>query len=591
MTQSLSRNSGPNLRHRLERQALASTQLRRPTAEGSHPAGALDYPGNVEIEMGWGRLIFAHTFQDPIELANALKDERKGDRDIAAYISDPHVVLSHAPQELFLDPSHTYRLWMSHYRPSRERPQGFSIRRLDSSSDAQAINDIYATRNMVQVDPTFFLSHLTAKHITYLVAEDSETGQIIGTVTGIDHCNAFGDPENGASLWCLAIHPQSTLPGIGDALVRQLAEHYAARGRAYMDLSVIHDNDRAIQLYEKLGFQRIAAFTLKNKNSINEKLFAGPAVQEELNPYALIIVNEARRRGIMVDVTDAEGGFFKLSHGGRTIQCRESLSQLTDAVAMSRCDDKAVTRRVLQADGLLVPDQMVALDKVANEAFLTKHKALVVKPARGEQGRGISVDIRDPESLRQAISRARAHCDVVLLEQFCAGEDLRIIVTDYRVVAAAVRKPPKVIGDGEHSVRALIEKHSRRRASATGGESRIPMDEETERCVRAAGWDLDQVLPDGNSVTVRKTANLHTGGTIHDVTDRLHPQLVEAAVRAAKAIQIPLVGLDFLVERVDGPDYVIIEANERPGLANHEPQPTAERFIDMLFPHTANPIT
>jgi D-alanine-D-alanine ligase-like ATP-grasp enzyme len=84
-----------------------------------------------------------------------------------------------------------------------------------------------------------------------------------------------------------------------------------------------------------------------------------------------------------------------------------------------------------------------------------------------------------------------------------------------------------------------------------------------------------------------KTANLHTGGTIHDVTDELHPELSAAAVAAARCLEIPVTGLDFIVPDVQGPDYVIIEANERPGLANHEPQPTAQRFIDLLFPETA----
>src|SRR5690606_41311729 len=65
-------------------------------------------------------------------------------------------------------------------------------------------------------------------------------------------------------------------------------------------------------------------------------------------------------------------------------------------------------------------------------------------------------------------------------------------------------------------------------------------------------------------------------------------QLVEAAVGAARAIDHPVVGLDFLVPSPTAPDYVIIEANERPGLANHEPAPTAQRFIDLLFPHLAS---
>ena len=86
---------------------------------------------------------------------------------------------------------------------------------------------------------------------------------------------------------------------------------------------------------------------------------------------------------------------------------------------------------------------------------------------------------------------------------------------------------------------------------------------------------------------MRKTANLHTGGTIEDVTDILHPTLVEAAEQAATVLNIPVTGLDMIVPDLKGPEYVIIEANERPGLANHEPQPTAERFIDLLFPQTA----
>jgi D-alanine-D-alanine ligase-like ATP-grasp enzyme len=97
---------------------------------------------------------------------------------------------------------------------------------------------------------------------------------------------------------------------------------------------------------------------------------------------------------------------------------------------------------------------------------------------------------------------------------------------------------------------------------------------------------MDDVLPEATVLPVRKTANLHTGGTIHDVTPQLHPALAEASIAAAKALNIPVVGLDLLIKAPDQPDHIFIEANERPGLANHEPQPTAERFIDLLFPHS-----
>lgn len=541
---------------------------------------------DIVLDCGWGRLIFAHTFEDPLEVAEVLMQEEEDKRDIALYLRDPHVVLSRAPQELFLDPSHTYRLWLSEYRPGRSRNPGFSVRRLRRRSDADSINRLYALRHMVPVEAEFIWKQRGKKTLTYLVAEDRETGEIIGTATGVDHAKAFSDPENGASLWCLAVDQATVHAGVGVALVNHLAGHYQARGRSFMDLSVLHDNEGAIALYQKLGFRRVPVFCIKHKNPVNEKLFMGPAPEEKLNPYAEIIVNAARRRGISIEVLDAENGYFALTHGGRRVVCRESLSELTTAVAMSRCDNKRVTVKLLADAQLEVPDQRLADSDEENAEFLEKHGAVVVKPVRGEQGQGVSVNIDSEEALKTAVARARSTCESVLLETFLSGEDLRVIVIDFNVVAAAVRRPPEIDGTGEHTVGELIDKQSRRRAAATGGESRIPVDDETRRCVNNAGYSLDDVLPKSKRLIVRKAANLHTGGTIHDVTDKLHPELRKACERAAQAINIPVVGLDLIVPDITGPDYAIIEANERPGLANHEPQPTAERFIDLLFPST-----
>jgi GNAT-family acetyltransferase (TIGR03103 family) len=466
---------------------------------------------------------------------------------LAFYVRDPHVVVGLAPQELFLDPAHTYRLWLATYRASKARPRGFTVRRLRTMEDAEATNRIYSSRDMVTVQPPTFLNeHRRSRVLTYFVAVDRETDDVIGTVTGIDHVRAFGDPEQGSSLWCLAVDPQTSHPGVGLALVQQLAEHYVTRGRAFMDLSVMHHNTEAIGLYEKIGFQRVQVFCVKHKNPINEQLFVGPTLGEEMNPYAMIIVNEARRRGISVDVHNASAAVFSLSYGGRTIRCRESLSDLTNAVGMTICDDKELTHEFLAAAGVRVPLHRRCGSEEENVAFLEEHGRIVVKPVCGEQGVGISVDVRTPRELEAALGHAESACE-----------------------------------------RVLIDKQSRRRAAATGGESAIPVDDETERCVRLAGHTLDDVLPPAETILVRKTANVHTGGTIHDVTADLHPALADAAVTAARALQMPVVGLDLIVPAVDQSDYVVVEANERPGLANHEPQPTAERFIDLLFPQTA----
>jgi GNAT-family acetyltransferase (TIGR03103 family) len=542
---------------------------------------------NAELDCGWGRLLFGQTFDSANDLAACIRAEGPGRRDIAFYINDPHVVLAAAPHELFLDPSHTYRLDLIDYRPADEQPHGFRVRRLASRQDAEEVNRIYASRGMVPVPPNFFWDRRESEAITYLVAEDEATGGIIGTVTGADHAVAFGDPDRGSSLWCLAVDPQATLPGVGEALVRKLAEHFQERGANSMDLSVIHDNEQAIALYEKLGFARLATFTVKRKNVINESLFTEPqAADEGLNPYARIIIDEARRRGIGVDIIDAEGGFFRLTYGGRSIACRESLTALTTAVAMSICDDKRVTRRIVEAAHVTVPNQIYADDDDRARAFLEEQGAVVVKPARGEQGKGVSVGLRSWDDTERAIAGARKICNEVIVEEYVEGVDLRLIVIDFRVVAGAIRKPAAVIANGKATVRELIEHQSRRRGAATGGESQIPIDDETERCLAEAGFSLDEVPPADAYIVVRKTANLHTGGTIHDVTGMLHPQLVDAAIRAARAIDIPVTGIDFIVKAPTEPEYWFIEANERPGLANHEPQPTAERFIDLLFPQS-----
>ncbi len=541
---------------------------------------------DVALEMGWGRLIFGQTFADPAKLAEVLRHEGPGRRDICIYAREPHVLVSMAPAELFIDPSHTYRLRFSDTDEDPSPPNGFTVRTLQDRADADEINRVYVRCGMVPAPvDVLWENHQHHESVDYLVAVRDDDGSLVGTVTGVDHKSLFSDPENGSSLWTLAVDPTSSLPGVGAALTRALAALYRSRGRSYMDLSVAHDNEAALGLYEKLGFERVPVMAVKRKNAINEPLFTHPPeTVDDLNPYARILADEAMRRGIWVEVLDAEAGEMRLSHGGRSVITRESLSEYTSAVAMARCDDKRLTRRIVSEAGIVVPKGRLATFDEQDHAFLEEVGDVVVKPTRGEQGKGITVGVDGPEELDAALARARQEHPHVLIEQRAIGDDLRLVVIDGKVVAAALRMPAEIVGTGHHTVRELIEAQSRRRAAATGGESRIPIDEVTEATVREAGWSFDDVLTEGTRLRVRRTANLHQGGTIHDVTAKVHPKLCEVAVKAAEAIGIPVTGIDLLVPDVSAPEYVFIEANERPGLANHEPQPTAQAFIDYLFP-------
>lgn len=570
-----------------------TTALETPEAItlGLHEAATRDVldtmSDDVVLELGWGRLIFGQTFADPARLADVLRQEGQGRRDICIYAREPHVLVSKAPSELFIDPSHTYRLRFADVEDEAPAHNGFHVRTLESRGDADEMNRVYLRCGMVPA-PTDVLwnNHLDQKSVDYLVAINDEDGSILGTVTGVDHKALFSDPEEGSSLWTLAVDPAAALPGVGAALTRSLATLYRERGRAYMDLSVTHDNNAAIALYEKLGFARVPVMAVKRKNAINEPLFTHPPeTVDDLNPYARIIADEAMRRGIWVEVLDAEAGEMKLSHGGRTVVTRESLSEYTSAVAMARCDDKRLTRRLVSEAGIAVPKGRLATFDDADYQFLTDVGDVVVKPTRGEQGKGITVGVNSTEELDAALARAREQHPEVLIEQRAEGDDLRLVVIDGRVVAAALRLPAEITGTGKHTVRELIETQSRRRSAATGGESKIPMDVVTESTVREAGYTFDDVLPEGKRLRVRRTANLHQGGTIHDVTATVHPELCRVGVAAAQAIGIPVTGIDLLVPDVTKPDYVFIEANERPGLANHEPQPTAKAFVDFLFPN------
>ena len=545
---------------------------------------------DVVQEMGWGRVVLGNTFDDLRQLELLLRDEATGRRDCCIYLPDPHIFVALNPTEFFIDPSHTYRLRLGedHRHPKSDL---IEIRRPNGRDEIAEVNNLYRRNGMVDADVDVMEQNLRDQdQVIYLVAVDRHTGAIVGTVTGLDHHALYGDPEHGSSLWCLASDPNRLYPRIGRTLIRALAATLADRGAAYIDLSVVHDNRSAIQLYRSEGFEKTTELVVKRKNAINEPLFTSSPHQDldTLNPYARVIADEAIRRNIKVRVLDGNAGYLELEHAGLRVITRESLSQYTTAVAMSRCDDKRVAREIVHRAGLHIPRGRTATFDAADHEFLAEVGAVVVKPHRGEQGAGITVRVTTDEELDEALVRAGGPGTEILIEEHYEGQDLRLVVIDGKVVAAAVRRPAQVVGTGEATVRDLIESQSASRQAATGGESRIPLDQVTEATVREEGWEMDEVPPAGTRILVRRTANLHTGGTIHDVTAQVSDTLKQAAVTAAEAIGIPVTGIDLLVADVTGDEYVFIEANERPGLANHQPQPVVEAFLDFLMPVTAD---
>ncbi|MGY1650924.1 GNAT family N-acetyltransferase [Geodermatophilus sp. SYSU D01119] len=488
----------------LRRRALAAvptitgTPWQQPSAHQLRGMAA-----EAAVDLGWGRLVFGQTFPDPERLVEVLRGEAQGRRDICVYARDPQVLLGLAPGELFLDPSLTFRLDLHRYRPRRDPVADVFVRTVTSPDDVAGMLRVVRLAGMVPGDPATVWQGHSDRTVRYLVAEDRRTGRVVGTVTGVDHVRAFGDPEGGSSLWSLAVDPHEAPPGTGEALARVLAERYLARGRSYLDLSVLHDNAPAIALYRKLGFRQVPVLVVKRCTAVNARLFIpAPPGLRRLAPAARVLADEALLRGLRVEVTDAEAGELRLTLGARSVVTRESLSELTSAVALSRCGDAGATRRAVARAGVRVPD--------------------------GEEVPG--------------------------------GQELRVLVVDGAVVAAGVRRPPTVVGDGVSDVAALVRRAGRRRERSSGGRSRIPLDD--------------------------TTADPRTGGTTEDVTEGLHTDVAAAALRAAQALGAPVVALDLRVPDPCGPEHVLVAADARPDLSVHAPQPAAARVLDLLFPET-----
>ncbi len=306
-----------------------------------------------------------------------------------------------------------------------------------------------------------------------------------------------------------------------------------------------------------------------------------------MNIYAEILIEEARRRGIEVEIIDNHFNYFTLTYQGESVRCWESFTDRTPSMSAVVCQNKYLTLKLLREGGLKVPRQALWNNRQEASAFLAScRNKIVVKPLDGEQGKGITVGVKTEEQLRKAVDYAKKYFKDVLLEEQVEGNDLRIIVINYEFVAAIERVPPWVEGDGRSSVEKLIRQKNEELFRSTRGESRIPLNEASEDFIREQGSTLQDVLSPGKKLHVSRLSNFHSGGTIQDVTHQVSQTLREVSEKAARILTMPVVGLDFMVSTPSARDYSIIEANERPGLANHEPQPTAEKFIDFLFPNS-----
>ena len=294
-----------------------------------------------------------------------------------------------------------------------------------------------------------------------------------------------------------------------------------------------------------------------------------------LGPSTGAIVDAARARNIPFRRL-TEGSLVQLGWGAKQRRIWAAEIDATSAVAESIGQDKDLTKTLLRAAGVPVPVGRPV--ESAEEAWAVAQEIglpVVLKPLDGNQGKGVTVDISTREQLSAAYVAA-AEIGTVLVEKFLPGSDFRLLVVGERLVAAARRDPPHVIGDGLLSVRALVDKVNadpRRGEGHSTSLTKIRFDDIALARLQMQGLAPESVPAKGQRVILRNNANLSTGGSATDVTDDVHPEVAARAVAAAQMIGLHVCGVDVVCQTVQRPleeqSGGVVEVNAAPGLRMH----------------------
>jgi len=323
------------------------------------------------------------------------------------------------------------------------------------------------------------------------------------------------------------------------------------------------------------------------------------AQRKELGPSTASLVNAAEEREIPF-LRLNKYSLVQFGHGAYQQRIQATITSKTPHIAVEISCDKEDTHNLLRDLGLPVPTQrMIYNPRAAVRSARHIGYPVVLKPLNANHGRGVSINLTSDEQVETAFDFAREHgtSRAVLVESFVEGFDHRMLVVNNELVAVAKRVPGHVRGDGKSTITALIDEINEDPRRGIGHEkvlTRLELDRPALELLALAGFDADTVLPEGEIFYLRNTANLSTGGTAIDLTDVVHPDNREMAVRAIRAVGLDVGGVDFLTaditESYKEVGGAIVEVNAAPGFRMHvapsegEPRDVAGKVMDMLFP-------
>ena len=317
-----------------------------------------------------------------------------------------------------------------------------------------------------------------------------------------------------------------------------------------------------------------------------------------LGPSTGSIVNAAIARGIPFRRL-TEGSLVQLGWGSKQRRIQAAEIDATSAIAESIAQDKELTKKLLHAAGVPVPlGRPVTSAQDAWAAAQEIGLPVVVKPRDGNQGKGISVNIATKEGVMSAYNTAKSFRDDVLVERYLPGSDFRLLVVGNKLVAAARRDPPLVIGNGKNTVHELVElvnADPRRGEGHATSLTKIRLDDIAKNRLKEQGLDENSVPAKGTRVILRNNANLSTGGTATDVTDDVHQEVAARAIAAAQMVGLDICGVDVVCESVLLPMEEqgggVVEVNAAPGLRMHlspsfgKGRDVGEAVIATMFPN------
>ncbi len=332
--------------------------------------------------------------------------------------------------------------------------------------------------------------------------------------------------------------------------------------------------------------------------SFRERLdeLIGFAQRRQFGPSTGALVRAAEKRDIpWIRLNDQS--LVQFGHGRFQKRIRATLTSETRHIAVEIASDKEETNKILGDLGLPVPRQHIV--RTAERAERSAERLgfpVVVKPLDANHGRGVSINLESGEAVRAAFEKAQEHANSVIVETYIPGFDHRILVIGGEVIAVAKRVPGHVVGDGERTISQLVDIVNSDPRRGIGHEkvlTRIELDYQARRLLELIKYSPETIPAAGEVVYLRSTGNLSTGGTAIDLTDVIHPDNREMAIRAAGAIGLDVAGIDFITPDITR-SYreiggAICEVNAAPGFRMHvaptegTPRDPAGPVMDMLF--------